>query len=227
MKKLSFGMLLLALIFLGCEDKKKVEELTNSVNELRQKLEAAESAAAASQESVKRLEFLAAKMKDVKARIVTNFGDIELKFYPQQAPIHCFNFITRAESGFYDNSQFHRVIPGFMIQGGDPNSKDSDPYNDGSGGPLVMIPHEFNDLKHKRGILSTARVGDVTVGAGCQFFIMHGEAPHLDRQYTVFGEVTKGLEIVDKIATLETSTDPRLPNHPVKAAIIKKVEVFR
>ena len=175
------------------------------------------------------LNFLAKQLKGVKARIITNMGNIELEFYPDKAPLHCFTFITRAESGFYDNTQFHRVIPGFMIQGGDPKSKDNDPYNDGTGGPLVNIPHEFNDIHHGPGILSTARVSDPSVGAGCQFFIMHGDAPQLDKQYTVFGKVTRGMDVVDKIANVNTYGDrnPRLANHPVDPVIIRRIEVYR
>ncbi|OGJ92084.1 MAG: hypothetical protein A2268_05730 [Candidatus Raymondbacteria bacterium RifOxyA12_full_50_37] len=167
-------------------------------------------------------------MEGLKARIKTSEGDIEVKFFTNEAPLHCFNFITRAECGFYDNTQFHRVIPGFMIQGGDPNSKDADPANDGMGGPIVAIPHEFNSIKHVRGILSMARTGDVTAGAGSQFFVMHGDSPQLDNQYTVFGEVISGLEIVDKIATTPTNkTNPRLRDHPIKPMVIKGIEIYR
>ncbi|RMI20092.1 MAG: peptidylprolyl isomerase, partial [Calditrichaeota bacterium] len=188
------------------------------------------------QKDFSRLRFLARQLKGVKARIKTNYGDIELELFPDKAPLHCFAFVTRAESGFYDNTQFHRVIPGFMIQGGDPNSRDKDPYNDGMGGPLVNIPHEFNDTKHVPGVLSTARVSDPNVGAGCQFFIMHGEAPHLDGQYTAFGRVTKGMEVVDRIANVQTyrksgrplqGREKALADHPVKPVIIKTIEVYR
>ncbi|RMF56672.1 MAG: peptidylprolyl isomerase [Calditrichaeota bacterium] len=156
-------------------------------------------------------------------------GTIELEFFPEKAPLHCFNFITRAESGFYNGTQFHRIIKGFMIQGGDPKSKDKDPYNDGTGGPIVNIPNEFNEIHHGPGILSMARVSDPSVGAGCQFFIMHGDAPQLDKQYTVFGKVTKGMEVVDKIANVPTygNRNPRLRDHPIEPVIIRRIEVFR
>ncbi len=169
-----------------------------------------------------RFGFLAQKIQGVKARIKTNFGDIETGFFPEKAPIHCFNFITRAESGFYDGTMFHRVIKGFMIQGGDPLSKDDNPANDGGGGPIVNIPHEFNDIKHTKGILSMARA-NMRLGAGSQFFIMHGVNPGLDGQYTVFGKVTKGLDVVDKIATMKTSKRDR----PVKNVVIETIEVYR
>lgn len=170
-----------------------------------------------------RFGFLAQKIRGVKARIKTNFGDIETEFFPEKAPIHCFNFITRAESGFYDGTTFHRVIKNFMIQGGDPLSKDDNPANDGGGGPIVSIPHEFNDIKHTKGILSMARQSDQRAGAGSQFFIMHGTNPGLDGQYTVFGKVTKGLGVVDKIAATKTSGGDR----PVKNVVIETIEVYR
>jgi peptidyl-prolyl cis-trans isomerase B (cyclophilin B) len=170
-----------------------------------------------------RFKFLVQKTKGVKARIKTNHGNIEVEFYPEHAPLHCFNWITRAESGFYDGTLFHRVIPGFMIQGGDPLSKDNNPANDGSGGPIIAIPWEINELKHTRGILSMASVGDPRAGAGSQFFVMHQAYPSLDGKYTVFGKATKGLEVVDKIVNL-----PRGPNNrPKSDARILSVEVYR
>jgi peptidyl-prolyl cis-trans isomerase B (cyclophilin B) len=172
-----------------------------------------------------RLRFLVQQSKNVKARIVTNAGTIEVKFHPENAPIHCFSFITRAESGFYNGTKFHRVIPGFMIQGGDPNSKDSNPADDGSGGPLLHIPHEFNETSHVPGILSMARVSDVSAGAGSQFFIIHDKSDFLNRQYTAFGEVTKGQDVVDRIAT--TKIHPTIQDRPAKDMIIERIEVFR
>ncbi|MBL8027880.1 MAG: peptidylprolyl isomerase [Fibrobacteres bacterium] len=167
-------------------------------------------------------------MKGVKVKIVTSMGDIDCQFYADKAPIHVWNFITRAESGFYDNTKFHRIIPGFMIQGGDPNTKSDNAYSYGQGGPLVPIPHEFNDVHHRAGILSMARVSDVSMGAGSQFFVMHGEAPHLDNQYTAFGEVVAGMDVVNAIAAVETNRlDPMLRDQPVKPVVIKKMIVSR
>ena len=144
------------------------------------------------------------------------------------APVHVFNFVARAESGFYDNTQFHRVIPGFMIQGGDPNSRDDNKLNNGQGGPLTMIPHEFNSTRHERGILSMARVSDKTAGAGSQFFIMHADRFHLDNEYTAFGRVTSGMDVVDRIAEVEKHTDePRLRDHPVNPVVIRTIEVYK
>ena len=137
--------------------------------------------------------------KGPRAIIKTKFGDIEMKFYPDVAPKHVDNFIKLAKSGFYNGTIFHRVIPGFMIQGGDPNTKDSlkkDIY--GQGGPGHTIKAEFSDIPHKRGIVSMARAADPDT-AGSQFFIVVEDSRFLDRKYSVFGEVTKGIGVADKI----------------------------
>ncbi len=140
------------------------------------------------------------KMSDAKAVIETKFGNIEMKFFPDVAPNHVDNFIELAKKGFYDGTTFHRVIPGFMIQGGDPNSKNIDKSSHGMGGPGYMIKAEFNNKPHKRGTLSMARAASPD-SAGSQFFICVADAPFLDRQYTVFGEVVSGMEVVDKIVS--------------------------
>lgn len=232
----TFFLLAALLLASGCGNQQKIDELTETVATLESQMEnyRAENTRLKKdlreiQKSYGQLTDLAARLKGVKARLITNFGAIELEFFPEKAPLHCFTFITRAEAGFYDNTKFHRIVPGFMIQGGDPNSRDDDPYNDGTGGPLVMIPHEFNDTPHTPGILSTARVGNTAMGAGSQFFIMHGNAPHLDGQYTAFGQVTAGMDVVNEIAALETygNKDRRRAEQPVKPVIIRRVEVFR
>jgi peptidyl-prolyl cis-trans isomerase B (cyclophilin B) len=139
-----------------------------------------------------------AKMEKTRALIQTRFGNIELRFFPDVAPNHVDNFIRLAKEGFYDGTIFHRVIPGFMIQGGDPNSKSPDRSKHGTGNPGYTLKAEFNDRPHKRGTLSMARSGDPD-SAGSQFFICVDDAPWLDRQYTVFGEVVSGMDVVDKI----------------------------
>lgn len=138
------------------------------------------------------------KMAETKAVIETKFGNIELKFFPEVAPSHVNNFIELAKKGFYDGTIFHRVIPGFMIQGGDPNSKNPDKSKHGMGGPGYTLKAEFNDKPHKRGTLSMARAANPD-SAGSQFFICMADSPFLDKQYTVFGEVVSGIEVVDKI----------------------------
>ena len=139
-------------------------------------------------------------MTDTKAIISTKFGDITLRFFPDDAPKHVNNFIELAGKGFYTETTFHRIIPGFMIQGGDPNSKSDDRSRHGTGGPGYNLKAEFNDNPHKRGTLSMARSANPD-SAGSQFFICVSDAPHLDGQYTVFGAVTEGMDVVDKIVS--------------------------
>ena len=162
------------------------------------------------------------KMVETKAVIETKFGNIELKFFPETAPNHVDNFIELAKKGFYDGTIFHRVIPGFMIQGGDPNSKSPDKSQHGMGGPGYTVKAEFNEKPHKRGTLSMARSGHPD-SAGSQFFICVADAPFLDRQYTVFGEVSSGIEVADKIVN-EPRDKRDNPNEriEVKVRIIEK-----
>ncbi len=138
------------------------------------------------------------KMADTRAIIETSFGNIELNFFPDIAPNHVNNFIELSKKGFYDGTLFHRVIPGFMIQGGDPNSKDADRSRHGTGSPGHTLKAEFNDRPHKRGILSMARSASPD-SAGSQFFVCVADANFLDGKYTVFGEVVSGMEAADKI----------------------------
>ena len=140
--------------------------------------------------------------KGPKATIKTKFGDMDIVFFPDKAPKHVESFIALAKSGFYNGTIFHRVIPGFMIQGGDPNTKDlNKPETYGQGGPSQKLKAEFNDIPHRRGILSMARTNDPN-SAGSQFFIVVKDSNFLDGQYTVFGEVVKGMEVADKIVSL-------------------------
>ena len=126
------------------------------------------------------------------------WGDIVLQFYPDVAPNHAKNFCKLAAEKFYDGTTFHRVIPGFMIQGGDPNSKNPDRSSHGMGGPGYHIKAEFNNRQHKRGVLSMARAQDPD-SAGSQFFICVADSLFLDGQYTAFGEVVSGMEVVDRV----------------------------
>jgi peptidyl-prolyl cis-trans isomerase B (cyclophilin B) len=135
-----------------------------------------------------------------RAVIETKFGEIELEFLPDKAPGHVKNFVELAKKGFYDGTTFHRVIPGFMIQGGDPNTRDPKASRSmhGTGGPGHTIKAEFNDTPHKRGVLSMARSNDPD-SAGSQFFICVADAGFLDRQYSAFGRVVRGIEVADQI----------------------------
>jgi peptidyl-prolyl cis-trans isomerase B (cyclophilin B) len=129
-------------------------------------------------------------------------GDIVLKFFPDVAPGHVKNFIDLAKKGFYNGTTFHRVIPGFMIQGGDPNSKNPDRSMHGMGGPGHKVKAEFNSKPHKRGIVSMARSNDPD-SAGSQFFICVADANFLDWQYTVFAEVVTGMDVADKVVSMK------------------------
>jgi peptidyl-prolyl cis-trans isomerase B (cyclophilin B) len=135
-----------------------------------------------------------------RAVVETRHGEMEIEFLPDKAPGHVKNFLDLARKGFYDGTAFHRVIPGFMIQGGDPNTKDRNASRDhhGTGGPGYTIKAEFNDVAHKRGVVSMARSNDPH-SAGSQFFICVKDSPFLDRQYTAFGRVVRGMEVADKI----------------------------
>ena len=131
----------------------------------------------------------------------TKFGEMEIVFFPELAPKHVKSFLTLAKKGYFNGTIFHRVIPGFMIQGGDPNTKDPSKQSTfGTGGPGYTVPAEFNKIPHERGILSAARTADPN-SAGSQFFIMVAKSPNLDGQYTVFGEVVKGIEVADKVVS--------------------------
>ena len=159
------------------------------------------------------------------ATLQTDMGDITMKFFYDKAPHHVENFVDLAAKGFYDGTMFHRVIPGFMIQGGDPNTKKPEdplhPY--GTGGNVVdgkeqRLKAEFNDTSHKRGIVSMARASDPN-SASSQFFIVVKDSPFLDNQYSAFGEVVSGMDVADKIATTPRGANDR-PNTPIR---IKKI----
>src|SRR4030042_2415172 len=140
------------------------------------------------------------KMSEQQAIIHTKLGDITLKFFPEVAPNHVNNFIDLAKKGFYNGTIFHRVVPKFVIQGGDPNSKNPDRSKHGTGGPGYNVKAEFSNTPHKRGTLSMARSAHPD-SAGSPLFLCVAAASFLDGQYTVFGEVVKGIEVVDKIVS--------------------------
>lgn len=157
----------------------------------------------------------------VEALIETELGDMVAEFFPDKAPRTVANFVGLSMEGFYDGLTFHRVVPGFMIQGGCPNG-------DGTGDPGYSIDAEFNDTAHERGVLSMARGGNDVNSAGCQFFIMHGDAPGLDWQYTAFGQLVSGYETLDEIAGVETTVNPynaRERSKPVTPPKILRITV--
>ncbi len=174
-------------------------------------------------EEVRNKTFTAEEIKTMQATaavIQTRFGDITLKFFPDVAPNHVSNFIALAKSGFYNGTTFHRVIPNFMIQGGDPNTKSPDRSKHGMGDPGYRLKAEFSGKSHKRGIVSMARAADPD-SAGSQFFICVADTPFLDNKYTVFGEVVNGMDVADKIVSQQR--DPR--DNPVERIEIKvKIE---
>lgn len=158
------------------------------------------------------------KNDGAKAVLHTSAGKIELEFFTDKAPKHVANFLELAEKGFYDGTVFHRVIPGFMIQGGCPEGS-------GRGGPGYKIDAEFNDVHHERGVLSMARSQDPD-SAGSQFFICHGDAGFLDRQYTAFGRMTEGGQTLDAIAKAPCQKGGE-GSRPVEPVRVERVEVIR
>ena len=160
-----------------------------------------------------------AKENTVNIVIDTNVGEIKAELYPDVAPVTVKNFIDLIKKGFYNGLTFHRVIEGFMIQGGCPKGN-------GTGGPGYCIKGEFrsngvkNDLKHERGVLTMARAMDPD-SAGSQFFIMHETSPHLDGQYAAFGKVTDGMDVVDRIASVRTDFNDR----PLEKVVINEMRV--
>lgn len=157
-----------------------------------------------------------------QAILKTNFGDIKVKFYGADSPITVNNFMSLAEKGFYNDTKFHRVIKDFMIQGGDPNSKDDDWSNDGIGGPGYSFQDEFNSHGLVRGSLAMANSGPDTNGS--QFFIVTAAAtPWLDGKHTNFGEIVSGMEVVDKIEQAEVNEN----DHPIKDVVIKSIELLK
>jgi len=168
-----------------------------------------------------------AQTDDKLAVLETNLGTIIIEFFSNDAPNHIDNFIGLTESGFYDGVLFHRIIPGFMIQGGDPNTISGDPSTWGTGGPSTSVDAEFNTIKHNRGIVSMARSADPNSG-GSQFFIVHANSNFLDEQYTVFGRIVteESFETLDKIASVETASQDR-PQDPEQVKITKITIVNR
>lgn len=158
---------------------------------------------------------------DEVAVMETDKGRIVLMFFPDKAPKHVANFKKLATSGFYAGTKFHRIIPGFMIQGGDPNTKTSDRSTWGQGGPGYQVKAEFNNIHHAKGVLSMARSQDPD-SAGSQFFIMVGDAPSLDHQYTAFGKVVEGQDVADAIVAMPADGDQAVDPVAIKSIKIEK-----
>jgi cyclophilin family peptidyl-prolyl cis-trans isomerase len=156
------------------------------------------------------------------ALIKTNFGDIKVELYAKESPLTVNNFLNLAKKGFYNDTKFHRVIPNFMIQGGDPNSKDDDWSNDGIGGPGYKFQDEFNDRKLAKGSLAMANSGPNTNGS--QFFIVTAEStPWLDGKHTNFGQVVEGMDAVLKIEKVKVNEN----DHPTDDVVVKGIELMK
>lgn len=161
------------------------------------------------------------------AVIETGKGDITVKLLPEAAPESVANFIELAEVGFYNRSSFHRVMKGMMIQGGDPLSKDNNPYNDGQGFGSRALPQEFSDIKFDRGTVAMGRTPGGGDGGSCQFFIVLKRVPDWDGQYNVFGEVVDGIEAAEQISEVSLSRDdhPSMKNRPAGRQVIEKIRI--
>jgi peptidyl-prolyl cis-trans isomerase B (cyclophilin B) len=157
---------------------------------------------------------------------VAGFGKIRIELLPDVAPQASAQFERLAREGFYDGTTFHRVIPGFVIQGGDPLSKDRDPRNDGNGNADRALPDELSALGHARGIVSMANTGRPDSGS-CQFFIVLADHPELDGHYTVFGHVVAGMDVVDRIAAVERDVYGRYgpPDRPRDDVVVRSVRI--
>jgi cyclophilin family peptidyl-prolyl cis-trans isomerase len=158
---------------------------------------------------------------------IKDLGAIRIELLPEAAPKTVAQFEQLAGEGFYDGTSFHRVIPGFMIQGGCPNTRNSDPRDDGNGGGEHAIEDEFSDLAHRRGMVSMANRGSRNSG-GSQFFIVHQDVPHLDGKHTVFGRVIEGMDVVDAITALEIDKYGRYgpPDRPYPvSAVVESIRM--
>ena len=166
--------------------------------------------------------------RDVAVLEIKGMGEIRVELLADVAPRTAEHFRALAERGAYDGTTFHRVIPGFMIQGGDPNTRDRDPRNDGGGGSDPLVPDERPAVSHVRGIVSLANRG-VPNSGGMQFFILVGEARHLDGLHAVFGRVSSGMDVVDRIAASDLDLYGRHgpPNRPNQDVVIERVHVER
>ena len=206
MKQWIYGVLVVAVF--GCAPGGSETAMTETATTTE--TTATDTAAPAADQTATAEEISMAEYENKVAEIHTTAGQINIRFFPDVAPNHVKNFIDLAQKGFYAGTKFHRVIPGFMIQGGDPNSIAGDPRTWGTGGSGQNVKAEFNSVSHKRGIVSMARSPQPD-SASSQFFIVVADSPHLDRQYSVFGQVTQGMDVADKIVSAARGAN----GHPV------------
>jgi peptidyl-prolyl cis-trans isomerase B (cyclophilin B) len=167
----------------------------------------------------------AASQGEPHAVMETDRGTIVIRLLPELAPMTVDNFVELAETGFYSRTVFHRVLPSKMIQGGDPNSKDNDPYNDGQGNSGKFLRAEFSSHPFSRGAVAMARQPGDPNSSSSQFFVVLERSPEWDGDYTLFGEVVEGLEVADEISRTPLSKDERLKSRPVVAIRIKQIVI--
>ncbi len=206
---------------LGCGIESREERQARAATESRQ------IEAAAEWERSQRFEWPRAEgTRAVAVLHVAGYGAIHIALYPELAPVSVDSFRGLAGDGFYDGTTFHRVIPEFMIQGGDPNSLDDDPRNDGFGGPDFRVPDEFSEALHTRGTVSLANTGSPN-SSGSQFFIVLADQPHLDGRYNVIGKVIEGMDVVDRITTAERDLLGRwgAQDRPIENIVIERIEL--
>ena len=228
--KTLIGTAAVLMLFAACQTQQDSTEASTTETVVSQTSETTEAystetatapaAAATTSTIVKETEKPMSEYKDKVAELSTSKGKITIRFFPDVAPNHVKNFLDLSEQGFYTGTRFHRVVPGFVIQGGDPNTKSDDRRPMwGTGGSGKNLKAEFNKVHHRRGILSMARSQDPD-SASSQFFIVVGDAGFLDNQYTVFGEVTEGMDVADAIVAA-----PKRGESPVEPVKIESVTV--
>ena len=217
MKRLFILILAFAMLLAGCQ---KNEDTTTAAPSTEKETETTTAETTAEETTQNPDAVDPMDVETMTAEItVKDYGIIKLELYPSKAPQTVSNFVSLANQGFYDGTIFHRVIEGFMIQGGDPEGT-------GLGGPGYSIKGEFesngfeNDIKHDRGVLSMARKSSPLDSAGSQFFIVQEAAPHLDGDYAAFGKVVEGMEIVDEIASCETDANDK----PLTDIVIESIK---
>ena len=217
MKRLFILILAFAMLLAGCQ---KNEDTTTAAPSTEKETETT-TAETTAEETTQNPDAVDPMVVETMTAEITvkDYGTIKLELYPSKAPQTVSNFVSLANQGFYDGTIFHRVIEGFMIQGGDPEGT-------GLGGPGYSIKGEFesngfeNDIKHDRGVLSMARKSSPLDSAGSQFFIVQEAAPHLDGDYAAFGKVVEGMEIVDEIASCETDANDK----PLTDIVIESIK---
>ena len=222
MRVLLYGIVMFGVVACSGQDGGTATSDTATTSAATETTPAADTAATSATSTGAQQEKPMSAYENKVVELHTSAGQINIRFFPDVAPNHVRNFIDLAQQGFYDGTKFHRVIPGFMIQGGDPNTKGGDPSTWGTGNAEKNVKAEFNTVSHKRGIVSMAR-SQHPDSASSQFFVVTSDSPFLDNQYTVFGQVTKGMEVADAIVNAPKAAGSR--ERPAEAVAITKAVV--